>query len=538
MMNDRLQDMEPGTAPQGCGSIQVPLCDRTVTADIAGDFSLPDYQPEIRRLLRVGASVQPPAAYAGGNGMELSGTVDYFVLYVGNDGQVYCSPLTTEYRMQIPFEGGGETQVSEPFVCICAPCVEGASGRVTAPRRLNIRCRVKARAKVYGERDLSCPDEGGLVPGSIERLEQTAEVARVFCGTSETVTLSDDMILPAGTDMRVVCAEGQVMISEATAGSGIVTCRGDVTLKLLLSPLEGAEEPIEGGDDTSRSPAVPTVAQRRVPFTVTVDMPGVTPDCTACGYGGCPELSVQVEEGRIHTELGVSVQVTAQRNETVTYTGDLYSTRTEGECRFADCPAEVARHAVQGNFTLSDSLPLSEAGIDPSAQVVDMTATAQVESVTCEKGRCLSVGTCRFQLLLCRGGEWSTAEVELPFRYECELSVGTTSTSPVFDADVTVIGSRARMDGERVGLDAEVGVALRLTDPLSLHTLSGFSLGADISRPRGEYLICFPAPTDSLWSVAKRYHAPLTALAAANDLPSADSPADVSSLAGVGYLIV
>ena len=94
------------------------------------------------------------------------------------------------------------------------------------------------------------------------------------------------------------------------------------------------------------------------------------------------------------------------------------------------------------------------------------------------------------------------------------------------------------MDGERVGLDAELAVSLRLTAPLSLHLLAGVTFGADVPRRRGEYVICFPAPSDTLWSVAKRYHAPLTALAAANDLPAAASPDDAGSLAGIGYLIV
>ena len=247
---------------------------------------------------------------------------------------------------------------------------------------------------------------------------------------------------------------------------------------------------------------------------------------------------MQGEEGHIHTDLGIVLEATAQRNETVCYTGDLFSTRAAGECRFADCAAGRALQTVQGNFTLSDSLPLSEAGIDPAAQTVDILASAQPETVSCSKGRAVLSGTCRFQLLLCKAGEWSTTEIVRPFRYECDLPVGADTEQPTFDGTVTAVTCRARMDGERVGLDAELAVSLRLTAPLSLHLLAGVTFGADVPRRRGEYVICFPAPSDTLWSVAKRYHAPLTALAAANDLPAAASPDDAGSLAGIGYLIV
>lgn len=529
MMNP---DQEPRTTQS---TLQVPLCNKTVSADIAGDFSLPDYQPEIRRLLRIGASLQPPARYAGGNSVELSGSLDYYVLYIGNDDQLYCAPLSTEYRLQVPFDPPAEGGVSEPLVCVCNATAEGAAGRVTAPRRLNIRCRIKAHARVYGERELTCPEESGLVPGSVERLESRAQVGRVFCTVGEPVALEDDMILPPGSDLRVVCADGRVLVNEVTAGAGTVTCRGEVTLKLLLAPLEMPAEPGEAAPETE--PSLPTAAIRHIPFTVTLDMPGVTPDCTACAQGACPELSVQVEEGRIHTDLGVVLEVTAQRQETVCYTGDLYSTRTEGECRFADCPTEQALCTVQGNFTLSGSLPLSEAGVEPGAEVLDILASVQPEALTCDRGRGVLTGTGRFQLLLCRGGEWSTSDIALPFRYECEVGAGVP-VSPDFDASVQAVSIRVRLDGERVGLDAELAVALRLTSPQALRPLAGVSFGSEVPRRRGEYVICFPSSSDTLWSVAKRYHAPLTALAAANELPSSASPDSSDSLSGVGYLIV
>ena len=46
------------------------------------------------------------------------------------------------------------------------------------------------------------------------------------------------------------------------------------------------------------------------------------------------------------------------------------------------------------------------------------------------------------------------------------------------------------------------------------------------------------SPTDTVWSVAKRYHAPLAALTAANNLPPSPNAGKRESLEGVEYLIV
>ena len=77
-----MNHMEEMMAPR----FTMPLCDRTVNTEINGEYTLPDYQPEIRRLLNVGLTVLPPAKYVGAGGVELNGTVEYRVLYVGGDG--------------------------------------------------------------------------------------------------------------------------------------------------------------------------------------------------------------------------------------------------------------------------------------------------------------------------------------------------------------------------------------------------------------------------------------------------------------------
>jgi hypothetical protein len=94
------------------------------------------------------------------------------------------------------------------------------------------------------------------------------------------------------------------------------------------------------------------------------------------------------------------------------------------------------------------------------------------------------------------------------------------------------------MDGERVGIDAELAVSVRTRRPAPFTALVEALSGEEVTRRRGEYVICFPAPTDTVWTVAKRYHAPMAALTAANNLPAGIRPDGAESLEGVGYLIV
>ncbi len=524
-------------------SVQVPLFDRLLSTEVAGDFSLPDYQPEIKRLLRIGVGVLPPTCTGSGRDTEMSGTLDYYVLYMGHDNALWCAPLSTEYRLAVPVEDNlGSLSAGEPFVCLGDVHTETPIGRVTAPRRLSIRCKLQVHARVYGECLLTAEGGDGT---DTESLPGRASVARLWRTMGEMIPLQDDIILPPGaSERRVVCAEGTVMMQEAIPADGAVHLRGEVTVKLTLTPDESAAA-FASNEITPAPAPMLDVMRRKVPFSASVEMEGVTPDCALTACGICTDLSVQMEEGHIHLDLGVIPEIRAQKNETVAYTKDLYSTRRRLVSHHTTLPTECAARAFNGNFTLSDSLPLDEIGMDPDAAIADTTAVAIPETLTVdrEKGRCILSGLCRAHLLLLRDGEYASATMELPFRYEFDdpaLLADSSETEAAFDGSVTVLHCRGRSDGERASLEAELAVSLRthFTAPLVALADAVEDTSPDrTARHRGEYVICFPAPTDTLWSVAKRYHAPMATLAAANNLPAApaDSP---ESLEGVGYLIV
>lgn len=522
-------------------SMQVSLMNRTLTTELVGDYSLPDYQPEIKRLLRIGTNILPPTRFAGRDGAELTGMLDYYVLYMGHDNSVYCAPLSTEYRMEAEPDADGRSfmaAIGEPMICLCDAAADPPVGRVTAPRRLNIRCKIKANVKLYGE----CPLEGEEEEDSTtEALMAEADINRLYWGMGEMLRLQDDVILaPADGEWRVVCAEGQVMMTEATAAIGTVNCRGEVTLKLTLCPAETQEEFASNTTD-GRSASPLNVIQRKIPFSQTIEVEGVTPACSATAHGSCTEISVEMEDGHVHVDLGVITETKAQKNQRIPYVKDLYSTRRESTCHHAEYPTETAVHAFNGNFTLSDSLPISDVGMEPSSRIMDVTAKAVPEGLLVDttKGRCLLTGTCRCHLLLLRDGEYTSADMELPFRYEFDAPSQVKLGDDIdFDGCMSVVTCHARMDGERVGIDAEVAVSLRTYSPAPLTALSDVTFGDEVTRRRGEYIICFPSPTDTVWTVAKRYHAPMAALTAANNLPAGTDSDGAPSLEGVGYLIV
>ncbi len=500
---------------------QIPISEKTITTELSGDFTLPDYQPEIKRLLKISANVLPPSKYIGDSQAEFAGNIDYYVFYTGSDNEIYCAALTGEYKVDMPIERGGEWSVTN-MTGSADVATDMISGRVTSPRKLNIKCRLKTQARLFGDVPTGRGYEGA--DSDNEVLRGYTVCMRTLFGTGDMLRLSDEMIIDSRQgDVRVVSADGRVMMGEVSCNDGAVSCRGDVYLKIIMMR--------EGG-------GAPYTALRKLPFSRTLTVDGASGRCQAIAKATVCEMNLDVEDNRILIDLGLLIDATVNKAERINYVKDVYSTVYATECQYRSIRLPSNSNVISANFTLSDSASLEEAGIAQGNTVVDSSGIAMIESVQYdENGRMTVNGRARFSLLMEKDGEYSSSDMELPFKYTADTSLQNTDGSSASIAP-SIISTRARIDGERVGIDAEIALLGSVCELKDISALDGVSFGDEISRVRGEYVICYPSKTDSLWSVAKRYGAPVSSLFKNNrisDEYSYDSP---ESLTGINYLIV
>lgn len=102
-MNQNSQNNRKKAEQRQTARMQAPLGERQIVTELSEDFDLPDYQPEIKRLLRVQARVSSADTYIGAGNAECSGTVDYSILYSGADGTLYCASQTGSTALRSPW---------------------------------------------------------------------------------------------------------------------------------------------------------------------------------------------------------------------------------------------------------------------------------------------------------------------------------------------------------------------------------------------------------------------------------------------------
>lgn len=498
-----------GAAPK---RFQMPLCDRTVSTEVSSDYLLPDYQPEIRRVLRVSACPLLPAKYVGGGRAEFNGTVDYQLIYVGSDGEIYSAPFSAEYAFSVPLELSGEVDMGEGVLLLADTRDDNISVRVSAPRRLNVKCRLISRVRAYGMMIADEKASGEVDPMSIQRLDSEAEATVTLMGAGDASELYDEIPL-SSENMRVIGAYADMAASEIMPAHGYADCKGEIALRLLVCR------------DTDSGSA--EVLSRSIPFSERIEIDGLE-EGADCRFRVCvSDMTVSVEEGKISCTLNVIPEVVAYVTVPVRYTKDIYSTENYCESAYREYLLPRISLLPTSNFSQSERIPLSELGIDAGSRVVELSCRPTVERIEREQNKYTIGGQCRYSILLESGGEYNISELTRPMRYEFSGDYGSPEQ---MSADMRVLSCRARTDGDNLGIDVEISVCAEICAGERITALSEVRFGERAQRPSGDIVICYPSSEDTVWSIAKRYFVPVSGIS---------SPAGaVDSLDGVRYVLI
>ncbi|MBQ3126844.1 MAG: DUF3794 domain-containing protein [Clostridia bacterium] len=504
--------------------LPAPLFSRAVTCDLASDFTLPDYLPEIRRLLRVVPTVLPESRYLSAASAEFGGVVEYLVTYAGADGHLWSTRLTRDYTLTAPIDADLLAQGVEPFA---DARVDSVVSRVTGPRKLNLRARLRGNVTGWGEMPIEPMIDGDPAPASLERLSKPCRAMRILRAVSVPIDLGDEMPTDGAGETRVIRADGAVRVNEAICGRGEVVCRGELILQLLTCM------------EQDGMASEPEMTVRKIPFETQVALPEAADGMSARGWGRCGDLAVQIEEGRICSDAAVWLEVEAADAEELLLTADLYA--TDGEITdplYRDLEVLTPVRCGNAHLQVAAEVAAKDAAIDPAAEIVDVVAMPMFDAMKQVDGRCVFDGNCRMSVIYRLDGEYAAAEVTVPISTALECA----EQADDFAAEWTVCGLRTRWEGEgdarKLGIEADLQGAIRLYGRMNQRVLDTADYRPDAEAHSCACVVCYPEPDDSIWSVCKRYRVSRGKMMEMNHLSTAAECDRPASLAGVSYLLI
>lgn len=467
------------------GYITVPIYEKSFGTEISTDITLPDYQNEIRRILHVEQTVLPPSKYVSPDGVEFNGTIDYRMLYIGDGGELCGASMSGEYSFSIPIEKSSYLSLDNGVSVLCGICAESVSTRVSAPRRLSVKSRIRPNVRIYGQMKIDGAQLLGDLSGGVYK--QTESALCSVCEEASSDVISIEQSLSAiDEDARIVAADAKVHVTSCEVGTSGVTCRGKLITKLLISSADGEIS-------TKESSA---------PFECDVDMENIQ-GARVRAHGNAVELTVSVTDTGVLSQAGVIVTATSYVDKTTAYVSDMYSDTYECKCEMAEQSIRRVAACVNSNISIGERFELTAKNIPENARVIDAFGNAVIDRCTrSDDGKYVFLGNAHVCVLWNDGGEMGSSEVDMPVRYEMQ---GASEDPTCFDATSKLVDIRARIDGNELCVDAELIISADCMCENTLSYVRGAGIGERIDHSSNELVVCYPDPSDTLWSIAKRY---------------------------------
>ena len=475
------------TDRSGTENVSVLKLDTSFGHEEARDFSLPDYMPEIKRLLFVSATVLPEGKFLNGNTLELGGTLSYNAVYVGEDGTLSSAPLVTEYSADtaLPF-----TPENTEGITVDTE-IENTSCRATGPRSLNIKSRLKFRVICDGKyetADAVTDMEGtpiGIPSSGIERLsEEVGSLTRRRGSITESAT--GEISAPEGAE-PFMC-DGVLYVTSATADGGSVKAAGKVRVKVAFAK-DGGEKSFSECD---------------IPFEAAVPIGSDVQFTDGRAWGRVASVKVTPEEnGRCRVSVEYDLDAEAYCASSAKICTDAYSTDAESENEYREYEIPSVLTFGAKRFDLSGAAEIKA----EDASLVYAAAPSCQCSVSTADGKVFAAGVVTLRTILSSGDETFAREIEMPFKTElCSLPDGVTAQELQSSTNCTALDAGVRITNGKIEADCDVTVTYSVCGKRKIRAVSAVKLGEKRDDAAAPCIrVYYPEQDESVWSICKKY---------------------------------
>lgn len=488
------------------------IFDDNLQADTGGEYILPDYLPDIKKILHVFTSAHETGRALDGEKLSTEGEAEYRVLYSTDNGMIKSVSYTSAYGNSQNVKG--MTDSASVFTSVCVP---DTTARLLNPRKLLLRSRVASHIRVFvPERDE--PFIEGVQDVGLQYRYADASAYTVCGGADTGVAASEDITLPAALPEASELFGVYLFptVSEAVASDGSVTVRGEAVAVIVYA----------NENDGAYSYHTYTA---KIPITRVVTVKEAQPG-DECGaeiriYGIEADAAVDSagEKRVIEIDFNYDVNVCCEKNSVFSYVKDMYSATHESLTTYKTSEVSVLQKIASFHFTQNAKAPLSVLGASAPDEILFATADCSACSVMSGDGSAVIEGSVEISLVSLRGGEAEGGGFEAPFRTEADT--GGASKNAVISCDCRAGAPKVRFDGESVYADLEIYVTLHAVDSEELSYAANVTISDEpVIREDASILLYYPQPGEDVWQAAKKYRVPPDALKAANKLETDTLP--------------
>ncbi len=488
----------------------LPVYEEERLKEAGDDFILPDYLPDIRKIVATFPTATVKGRFIGSGTLEYEGEVSYKILYIAEDQSLKSALFVTGFEDKI-----GNEELSQDCVDLIVPVCEGVNVRMLNPRKLNIRSNCGAKVSVF-KRHCNVPmllgantlEDEARLQCKVDRIDSV----NVLNLRENGLTLSEDLNFEAAMPTAVELLFGRAVpvMQDCRVTEGEAQIRGSAEIYCLVST---------GSDKEGREEILPLTFS--LSFSQTVKNEGLHEGgecfCTLLPEG-CEFRLRDDEFGQkrvIEFDMTYLCDLTVYYPKSVSLLSDAYSLEKETELSLSEKIFYRFCAPLKGGFSVNESatLDLPEDGgytLVQSFLFPDLHLASEPD----KEGKTVLEGDCGISLLLRdSAGAPDVRRTTIPLRFKTDKKAEEHQTGEVA---CRASGVRCRLDKNILTCDFEVGFFGQLLSKDPVQTVDEIRILPEIRKTpgkRGSVILYFPEKNEAFFDIAKRYGVPVDSLA-------------------------
>ncbi|MCL2856626.1 MAG: DUF3794 domain-containing protein [Oscillospiraceae bacterium] len=475
----------------------------SVEQPIECDALLPDYLPDIVKVLKCAAVAHVETSSVSASRLTVEGIVQIHVYYSSEQNQIRHAEYKVPFAKQVELRSSPE----RPVVSII-PSVDYVNCRAVNQRRIDVRGAISLALKIIDQKEQQI-----LVDANGAGLQLKREVVRatdIVGHARTTFSVSEDLELGYGKSQigSIVRTSQKVRVHEHKVISGKVVIKGDLLLHVLYQPLED-DEGLESMEYT-------------LPISQIIDSEHASEDCECdleVFIAGCELTPKTGDDGEMRMfglEAKIGANLTVHRRSEVPVVSDCYSTKFEAVA--ARSPVSFIRLIDIINEAISHKVTLElpegvERMLDAWGDIEAVTYRQEADELTLE----LKLNVCLFA----RMANKECFYFEHPTELTHTITLSQDCLDIQFEPTCDLISSSYSLVGkEKIDMRFEVVVRGSVYCNVRSEAISDITVDEEQAKTKeqNKLYIYYADMGESVWNIAKHYNTAASAIWEENNI--------------------
>ncbi len=475
--------------------------ENSVEEIVEAELSLPEYMPEILRIIKSTAEPKITSCKLVGDRVTVDGACELQMIYTAEDGCVYSFSQIRQFTRHC--ESGDFEEAVDANAKITVSYV---NCRATGTKRAEIKAGLLVKFNVYSSEtediisvDASC---------KTEKKEQSVSVLSLGCKKTRSFSMSDTINLETPCAF-IVSKKANALLTEVRKISNKIMLKGEAIVDVCYV--------------NSDNRALTEHLVHAIPINQILEIDGFEERFSGNVTLRITALDVLLkgeQNSFINTfdiSLGIDACVTMWEERELTLINDAYCVDSNVDLKkqsyvFYDCCREI-----KDTYICDNSLTVTGEGI---GSILDSTAEVTGVKADCVDGELVLNGNLCVSLII-RDASSSLSAINKVFDFSYKKMMDWKCESIFCEPEINVVSVKCNVkNSNSADIRTEISLSGYFLSKMVCDVVTDISVSElDVKRKISPITVYFPdGDNESLWNIARKYNTTVSAIADENGL--------------------